>query len=100
MGSGDNFFTASCPPNSDVSKVETRNSVPTLRTLGRLAQALEVTVPDLLSDSEAARSEKIAALVGDPFIAEIAACLPRLSAAQKQVIQWRVRQMAAPPRLA
>src|SRR5882672_2476416 len=58
-------------PRTYVSKIEKAKATPTLSSLERLARALEVSVPDLLSGGERNRQEEIAELVKDPFIAEL-----------------------------
>src|ERR1700676_4638718 len=63
-------------PRTYVSKIENEKATPTLSSLERLARALEVTVPDLLSGGERNRQEEVRELVQDPFIAEM---LPYLS---------------------
>jgi transcriptional regulator with XRE-family HTH domain len=46
-------------PRTYVSKIENEKATPTLSSLERLARALEVTVPDLLSGGERSRQEEI-----------------------------------------
>src|ERR1700746_2734137 len=58
-------------PRTYVSKIENEKATPTLSSLERLARALEVTVPDLLSGGERNRQEEIRELVKDQFIAEL-----------------------------
>ena len=60
-------------PRTYVSKIENEKATPTLSSLERLARALEVTVPDLLSGGERSRQEEVNELMKDQFIAEIAA---------------------------
>src|SRR5206468_4932302 len=55
-------------PRTYVSKIENEKATPTLSSLERLARALEVTVPDLLTGGERNRQEEISELVKDPFI--------------------------------
>src|SRR5436189_3689448 len=58
-------------PRTYVSKIENEKATPTLSSLERLARALEVTVPDLLSGGERNRQDEISELMKDPFIAEM-----------------------------
>src|SRR5437867_12652760 len=58
-------------PRTYVSKIENEKATPTLSSLERLARALEVSVPDLLSGGGRNRQEEIAELMKDPFIAEM-----------------------------
>ena len=50
-------------PRTYVSKIENEKATPTLSSLERLARALEVTVPDLLSGGERNRQEEIGELM-------------------------------------
>src|SRR6202007_1193029 len=67
-------------PRTYVSKIENEKATPTLSSLERLARALEVTVPDLLSGGERSRQEEIRELAQDQFIAEILPFVAQLSA--------------------
>src|ERR1035438_2225213 len=58
-------------PRTYVSKIENEKATPTLSSLERLARALEVSVPDLLSGGERSRQEEVRELMEDQFIAEI-----------------------------
>ena len=58
-------------PRTYVSKIENEKATPTLSSLERLARALEVSVPDLLSGGERNRQEEIRDLMKDQFIAEM-----------------------------
>ena len=46
-------------PRTYVSKIENEKATPTLSSLERLARALEVTVPDLLTGGERNRQEEV-----------------------------------------
>ena len=67
-------------PRTYVSKIENEKATPTLSSLERLARALEVTVPDLLSGGERTRQEEVNELMKDQFITEL---LPFISAAER-----------------
>jgi len=81
-------------PRTYISKIENGLDTPTLSTLGRLARALEVSVADLLSDQESARSSRIEQLAADPFVAQIAPFVPRLSAMQMSSVLAQMHDMA------
>src|SRR4029077_13211437 len=58
-------------PRTYVSKIENEKATPTLSSLERLARALEVPVPELLTGGEKSRQDEISELVKDQFVAEI-----------------------------
>ena len=68
-------------PRTYISKIENGKAIPTLGSLERLANALEVDVCQLVRDSRSRREEEVAAILADPFLAEIAALLPHLELA-------------------
>src|SRR5271167_4172407 len=53
-------------PRTYVSKIENEKATPTLSSLARLADALEVTVPDLLCDCGPSRKDDLRKLLADP----------------------------------
>ena len=59
-------------PRTYISKIENGKAVPTLSSLQRLATALEVDICDLLRDGHSRRARETAAVLADPFLAEIA----------------------------
>ena len=63
-------------PRTYISKIENSKAIPTLGSLERLAAALEVDICQLMRDSRSRRDEEVAAILADPFLAEIAACCP------------------------
>jgi transcriptional regulator with XRE-family HTH domain len=85
-------------PRTYVSKIENEKATPTLSSLERLARALEVTVPDLLSGGERNRQEEIRDLSQDQFIAEILPFVAQLSALQMSSIVAQVRDLTTRPR--
>jgi len=85
-------------PRTYVSKIENEKATPTLSSLERLARALEVTVPDLLSGGERNRQEEIRELAQDQFIAEILPFVAQLSALQMSSIVAQVRDLTLRPR--
>jgi len=85
-------------PRTYVSKIENEKATPTLSSLERLARALEVTVPDLLSGGDRARQEEIRELMRDEFVAQLVPFLSSLDAMQKASILGQVRDLTLRPR--
>src|ERR1700736_993867 len=85
-------------PRTYVSKIENEKATPTLSSLERLARALEVTVPDLLSGGERNRQEEIAELMKDQFIAELLPFISQLNGMQLSSILTQVRDLTIRPR--
>ena len=85
-------------PRTYVSKIENEKATPTLSSLSRLAQALEVSVPDLLRACGPSREDEICELMNDPFIAELMEFTSKLNAMQLSSVLAQVRDMVAHPR--
>ena len=85
-------------PRTYVSKIENEKATPTLSSLERLARALEVTVPDLLSGGERNRQEEIGELMQDQFIAEMMPFVSQLNGMQMSSILTQVRDLTVRPR--
>lgn len=85
-------------PRTYVSKIENEKATPTLSSLERLARALEVTVPDLLSGGERARQDEARELMSDDFIAQVVPFLATLDGMQRASILAQVRDLALRPR--
>ncbi len=85
-------------PRTYVSKIENEKATPTLSSLERLARALEVTVPDLLSGGDRARQDEIHELMQDDFVAQLVPFLSTLDALQKASILGQVRELTLRPR--
>src|SRR6516164_350138 len=85
-------------PRTYVSKIENEKATPTLSSLERLARALEVTVPDLLSGGERHRREEIRELAQDQFIADILPFVGQLNPMQMSSIVAQVRDLTLRPR--
>jgi len=81
-------------PRTYISKIENGKAIPTLGSLERLALALEVDVCQLVRDSRSRREEEVGAIMNDPFLAEIAALLPRLDSLHRTLIYGAVRDAA------
>ncbi len=85
-------------PRTYVSKIENEKATPTLSSLERLARALEVTVPDLLSGGERNRQEEIRDLMQDQFISELLPFVNQLNGMQMSSVLTQVRDMTVRPR--
>ena len=85
-------------PRTYVSKIENEKATPTLSSLQRLARALEVTVPELLSGGERSRQEEISELMKDQFIAELLPFVAQLNGMQMSSILTQVRDLTVRPR--
>lgn len=85
-------------PRTYVSKIENEKATPTLSSLERLARALEVTVPDLLSGGERNRQQEVRELIQDPFIAEMLPFVAQLNGMQMSSILTQVRDLTVRPR--
>ena len=82
-------------PRTYISKIENGKAIPTLGSLERLAVALGVSVCHLVRDSRSRREEEVAVILADPFLAEIAALLPRLDSLHRTLVYGQVRDMAS-----
>src|SRR5919198_3801525 len=85
-------------PRTYVSKIENEKATPTLSSLERLARALEVSVPDLLSGGDRARQDEIRELMKDEFVGQLVPFLAGLDAMQKASILGQVRDLTLRPR--
>ena len=85
-------------PRTYVSKIENEKATPTLSSLERLARALEVTVPDLLSGGERNRQEEIGELMKDQFIAELMPFVSQLNGMQLSSVLAQIRDLTLRPR--
>ncbi len=81
-------------PRTYISKIENGKAIPTLSSLERLACALDVDVGQLVRDARSRREEIAAEVFADPFLAEIAASLPRLNSLQRSLLLSAVRDAA------
>src|SRR5215471_7332944 len=85
-------------PRTYVSKIENEKATPTLSSLERLAKALEVNVPDLLSGGERSRQEEVRELMEDQFVAEVLPFVSQLNGMQMSSILAQVRDLTMRPR--
>lgn len=85
-------------PRTYVSKIENEKATPTLSSLERLARALEVTVPDLLTGGERNRQEEVRELIEDQFIADMLPFVSQLNGMQMSSILTQVRDLTVRPR--
>jgi transcriptional regulator with XRE-family HTH domain len=85
-------------PRTYVSKIENEKATPTLSSLERLAKALEVTLPDLLTGGQPSREEQLRDLTSDPFLAELLPFCERLNGMQLSSVLNQVRDITMRPR--
>jgi transcriptional regulator with XRE-family HTH domain len=85
-------------PRTYVSKIENEKATPTLSSLQRLADALEVTVPALLESSCGQSQEQMRELLADDFIAELLPHIRQLDAMQRSTFLTQVRELSTRPR--
>ena len=82
-------------PRTYISKIENGKAMPTLSSLERLAKALQVDISALLRDAKGRHKDEAAALMTDPFLAEIASFCTQLDAVQKSIFLNHVRELAS-----
>jgi transcriptional regulator with XRE-family HTH domain len=82
-------------PRTYISKIENGKAMPTLSSLQRLANALEVDICALLRDGRSRRQAETAAIMADPFLAEIASLVSQLDGFQRSMFLNQVREMAS-----
>jgi transcriptional regulator with XRE-family HTH domain len=80
-------------PRTYVSKIENEKACPTLSSMQRLADALNVTVCDLLRNGEPSLEDQIRQLQGDEFIAELIPYLHKLNSVQWTSILNEIRAL-------
>jgi transcriptional regulator with XRE-family HTH domain len=85
-------------PRTYISKIENEKACPTLSSLQRLADALNVTICDLLHHGEPRLEEQIRQLQADEFIAELIPYLGKLNAMQWTSVLNEVRVMTTQAR--
>ena len=83
-------------PRTYVSKIENEKATPTLSSLARLAKALEVSVPDLITGG--GHEDDVRDLMKDDFIAELVPFLTKLNGMQWQSVMAQMRDMSTRPR--
>lgn len=87
-------------PRTYVSKIENDKATPTLSSLERLANALCISVTELLevSCSSPTREREIKELMADEFIAELAPYIGKLDAMQRSTVLTQIRELTLRPR--
>jgi len=85
-------------PRTYVSKIENEKACPTLSSLERLADALNVRVPDLLTTNGPTLEDDIRELQHDEFINELIPFLRKLNPMQWTSVLNQVREMTVMPR--
>jgi transcriptional regulator with XRE-family HTH domain len=81
-------------PRTYISKIENGKATPTLSSLGRLANALEVDICQLVHDARSRKNDETAAVLSDAFLAELAPYVGQLDALQRSMFLNQVREMA------
>jgi transcriptional regulator with XRE-family HTH domain len=81
-------------PRTYISKIENGKAIPTLGSLERLALALGVEVRNLVRDARSRRDEEVAAILSDPFLAEIAPLLSQLDSLHRTLFFGALRDAA------
>ncbi len=81
-------------PRTYISKIENGKATPTLSSLERLANALEVDICKLVHDARSRKNEETALILGDPFLAEIAPYIAEMDALQRSIFLNQVRDIA------
>jgi transcriptional regulator with XRE-family HTH domain len=81
-------------PRTYISKIENGKAIPTLGSLERLAVALDVDLCQLVRDARSRRDEEVAAILSDPFLAEVAVLLPHLNSMHRMLFSGAVRDAA------
>jgi len=79
-------------PRTYVSKIENEKATPTLASLERLADALEVTVPELLGGDP--HEKEVRELMSDEFITQLVPYLKKLNGVQWQSVLTQIRELA------
>ena len=82
-------------PRTYISKIENAKAMPTLSSLQRLAQALEVDICALLRDARSRVQAETVAIMSDPFQAEVASLVSQLDPFQRSMVLNQVREMAS-----
>jgi len=73
-------------PRTYISKIENGKAIPTLGSLERLADALQVDICQLVRDGRSCHDELVAEILSDPFLAELALYLPKLDSLQRSML--------------
>jgi len=81
-------------PRTYISKIENGKAMPTLSSLERLAEALEVDICKLVNDARSRRNEETASIFADPFLAEIAPYVGQMDGLQRAMFLNQVRDLA------
>jgi transcriptional regulator with XRE-family HTH domain len=82
-------------PRTYISKIENGKAIPTLSSLDRLANALEISVCLLLRDGRCGNERETELIMADPFLAELAAVVSLLDPIQRSQVINQVREMAS-----
>lgn len=80
-------------PRTYISKIENGKAMPTLGSLERLAEALEVNICQLVRDGRSRRLEEVSQILADPFLAELAQFLPGLEPIHRSMLLNQARDL-------
>ena len=81
-------------PRTYISKIENGRAMPTLSSLQRLANALEVPMSEMVHDARYERERDIAVMMEDPFLSEIAQWASGLDNLHRAMVLGHIREMA------
>ncbi len=81
-------------PRTYISKIENGRAMPTLSSLQRLATALAVPMCEMVHDDRYEREREIAAMMEDPFLAEIGLWASGLDPLHRAMVLSHIREMA------
>lgn len=81
-------------PRTYISKIENGRAMPTLSSLQRLATALAVPMSEMVHDARYEREREVAAMMADPFLAEIGIFAAGLDPLHRAMVLSHMREMA------
>jgi transcriptional regulator with XRE-family HTH domain len=81
-------------PRTYISKIENGRAMPTLSSLQRLAEALAVPMCEMVHDARFEREREIAAMMEDPFLAEISQWASGLDPLHRAMVLTHLREIA------
>lgn len=81
-------------PRTYISKIENEKATPTLGSLERLANALQVHISVLLRDDRTRMQEEASTLMADPFMVELLPFIRRMDNLQRSIFLNQARELA------
>lgn len=82
-------------PRTYVSKIENDKVSPTMFSLERIAEALGVTIPEVLNNKQDSKLQEMRELLSDDFIAKLLPHVHQLSMHQLGTVVTRVRELSS-----